>query len=57
MADVLESVKELVKVSSGGNPILIFLGALLFLLGLAVIGCNALVGTILILAGILLIFF
>ena len=57
MADVLESVKELVKVSSGGNPILIFLGALLFLMGVAVIGCNALVGTILILAGILLIFF
>lgn len=57
MADVLESVKDLVKISSGGNPILIFLGALLFLMGLAVIGANALVGTILILAGILLIFF
>lgn len=57
MADVLEDVKGMFKVSSGGNPFLILLGSILFAIGLSAIFKNALAGTVLILLGILLIFF
>lgn len=50
-------MSDIFKVSSGGNPFLILLGSIFFAIGLSVIGANALAGTVLILLGILFIFF
>ena len=57
MGDVLESMKDLVSVSSGGKPAVIFIGSLLFAIGISIVGGSPLAGTILILLGILLVLF